>query len=204
MKCERTDCPNDAVAKKLCRSHYERNRGRHRHRDDRILANRARSRALTILMDRHKGEYEVIYVAVYQQVLDEDAKVNADVAPTPKPATRARPTPPVPKPPVKLRPGPRPVDEAPLDRVDLAKIQCKTCRSYHERGHKCPACEEMAKGAPGKEADDIPSRIRRLLTAGKGAGWIIDQGFSRGDVIEGMRQMTAEISKANIAARGKA
>lgn len=181
--CSRGGCLNDAVAKELCRSHYERERGRHRHRNDRILHNRARSQALTILRRRHPEEFTALEAECYLRICEENDRVFDELAPVAQPAEE----------PIRLKPGPKPVDEEPLDRVSLATVQCKTCRSFHDRGHKCPACEVMAReGRVPPAADDAKTRIARLLISGKSAGWIVDQGFPRADVTEVMRELTKQ------------
>lgn len=136
-KCARGDCDRPAERKGLCRKHYDRERGpRHRHREDRVLANRARNRAVTALVKAHPVEFQMLLEAARAEVAREHAELlKVAVAMGAEPTGDRRV--------VRLRPGPPTSDEdSPADRIASGDTQrgCASCSRYHERGHGCPVC----------------------------------------------------------------
>lgn len=61
---------------------------------------------------------------------------------------------------------------------------CRRCVAFHEAHHRCTSC--------GANTEDRKALIRRLLEEGRSAAWIVDQGESRADVTEVLRQMNRE------------
>lgn len=131
--CAHPSCTEAVHAKGKCRRHYERTR--HRHREDKLLVNRARGRALTRLRQRYPKIYQQYYDEELAIVLDEDRRIEA--------ATGRERT--------RLLSGPHPADDDVTARVDTERlvIKCKTCLNYHARGHRCPTCDVINR-------EDIP------------------------------------------------
>lgn len=74
------------------------------------------------------------------------------------------------------------------DDVHRHPHTCRRCIAFHEAHHRCTAC--------GSNTEDRKALIRRLLEEGKPASWIVDQGESRADVTEVLREMNRERQRA--------
>lgn len=149
--CTAVGCDVAAVAKGLCRRHYgrERDRLRHRHRDDALLRTRARNRAVARLIDAHPDEFAELF-AEEKVNAEREAEQLAAAAPQ-EPVSvqtlpRASATVSVSAPrPVRLLSGPRPDDQAPVDRIRADVGRCARCQAYHDRGHRCADCGSAPK-----------------------------------------------------------
>lgn len=92
----------------------------------RMLRNRARSRAVAVLAQRHPAEYEALYA---EQLVAAEAEYDQLQA-----AAAGNHDSSVPR----LRPGPVREGETKLDRLDVAR--CVRCRTHHDAEHECPNC----------------------------------------------------------------
>lgn len=114
----------------------------------RICRNRARSRAVAILAQRHADEYEALYQEQYDGALREHEQLQAAAAGNPD-AEHAR-----------LRPGPVREGESKLDRLDVAR--CVRCHTHHDAEHECPSCGGIT---PEKAPAMKPWEIRQWAQA---------------------------------------
>lgn len=129
--CQRAGCDKPRKAHGLCPTHYNRERegARHRLRDDRILPNRARTRAVSRLIEAHREDFDRLLTVALAEVTEE-ARILAVLA-----AAEG----------VELtgdgqvwrfRPGPRPDDEDPIDRLRTDDGRaCPSCLFFHDGGH---------------------------------------------------------------------
>lgn len=133
-QCARGDCDRPAERRGLCRMHYDRERGpRHRHREDRVLANRARNRAVTALVKAHRAEFTRLLEAAKVQVATEHAELLMVAKAMGAEPTGDRQV-------VRLRPGPPTSDEDDISERITTPSTCDRCETYHQRGHACPVC----------------------------------------------------------------
>lgn len=134
-RCERGDCDRPIKAHGLCQLHYDKERARHRHREDRVLPTRARNRAVAALIRAHPEEFKERLAKSLADVHAEHALIvelakehGVDVT------NDARV--------FRLRRGPTGDDEQIEDRAILqpAESGCPACHRTHDRGHFCPEC----------------------------------------------------------------
>lgn len=103
--------------------HYDRasHKPRARSRPERLIYNRARNRTVSVLVDRHREEFEALLKIQLAEARLEAEQLTA--------ATGEAHS--------KLRAGPRPPDESLEQRVVPL---CEQCQTYHLAGHRCPTC----------------------------------------------------------------
>ena len=174
--CDRHDCDRPHKAQGLCVVHYNRQRDRERSsrkRPDRILANRARGRAVTQLIRENPERFAELLAEITEQVQAEHARLVELAEEAGLDPLQGI---------VRLRPGPRPSDQEPEDRIDLSTTSsCNDCASFHRTGHSCTHCEDAAWEAATPKRTSTPlvaltpeQRIERAFRAGKSAAWIRD------------------------------
>lgn len=166
-------CDRAVKARGLCQRHYDRERARHRHRDDRLVHTRARNRAASELIQRHRVEFEDILVQKLVEAKAEHEELKASVG----------------RKVLRLMPGPRPDDQELVDRVTREVGRCAKCRGFHADDHQCPVCVERAKQR--RPLGD--ERIMRALRAGKSPEWVRDNLGEPASAIRAvLRKMQAE------------
>ncbi len=101
----------------------------------RILRNRARHRALQMLVERHRAEFQEIYENCRAEAIEQDERLAMDPENAAKFDAQNGQT-------VRLKPGRRKVGETPEARVN--QDWCPKCSSYHAQGHQCPTCKKLA------------------------------------------------------------
>lgn len=173
--CERSGCPHPAKSRGLCRAHYDRERHRHRSRPDRLIANRARQRAVQSLIKLHREEFKELYAHMKEVVAEEVERHREAMPDAPDDIPR-------------LMPGPRGFDQDSEDRIQVVQRpsemkNCPRCRHMHAINHECPNCSLSGRRPvvppPPKLRQSARERVRVMLLAGKKPTWIIDQGESR-------------------------
>lgn len=141
--CERGGCENVQKARGLCKKHYDRERGAppraHRHREDRVLALRARNRAVARLVKLHVEEFRALYEETIVEVLAEDVELRRVAEAMGAEPTDDRQV-------VRLKRGPAREDEEIADRIELGPA-CSQCEVYHGRGHHCLHCGALPSRA---------------------------------------------------------
>lgn len=184
-KCERGGCERPIKAHGLCQMHYDRERGRHRHREDRVLPTRARNRAVSELIRLHKDEFEELYATALRTVREEHERIAKLAKEHGVEVADARRI-------FRLKRGPAAEDQEPEDRVQLTSTDssCVACGTFHAAGHAC-ACATNKKLETGNQST-APARnvraihggrretalgpqfpqIERALRAGKSAQWV--------------------------------
>lgn len=111
-----------------------------------LLYQRARGRAVTELIARHKAEYDHLFslyrgeVQAEAEQIDQAAKQQADHDHGDEPA--------------RLKTGRRAKGQKPVDRIDVAR--CPHCIRHHDRGHVCTVCG----AAPGASLSDSRNKNR--------------------------------------------
>ena len=164
--CERAGCTEPHKARGLCDKHYGRERG-HRSRPDRVLATRARNRATALLVAAHRDEFVTLLATCTVETQVEAARLAKLCEESGKDPWQGI---------VRLRRGPKPDDQEPEDRIDLAATSsCDACAAFHRTGHACQACtdQEWEVSTPLDQLTP-EQRIERALRAGKSARWIAD------------------------------
>lgn len=187
-KCERGGCDRPVHARGMCSRHYNREvesaRPRHRHREDRVLASRARNRAVAALITAHRDEFEKLYADARAAVAEEHARLEELAR-----ANGLDPNNGV----VRLRVGPRPDDVPVEDRIrERGPITCPHCSALHQDGHVCAECgitlEVLVEPPRGKRpvddgvVDDVA--IERVLTGQDGR-----VRLTPGEQLEAVRRM---------------
>lgn len=165
--CDRAGCGQPARKRGLCLAHYERERARRRDRTDRLIPNRARNRAASLLIAAHRDEFAVLYERALAEVTAEAQRLEELCDAEGAEPTGDRKV-------WRLRPGPRPDDEDPEDRVtrDAWRPDCRDCAAWHAAGHVCAACAKPPAppppaARPGSRAD-VEARMRCTQCGGDG------------------------------------
>lgn len=151
-RCERS-CGRPVKAHGLCQMHYDRERSRHRHREDRVLATRARNRANAALIKAHPDEFVELLAKSTEEVQAEHARIVALAEEAGVEVADAKRV-------FRLKRGPAAEDEEPEDRAQFAPPGCGFCSRAHERGHACPECGTTL-GMPVERATS-PKPVRDL------------------------------------------
>jgi hypothetical protein len=187
-KCEVGGCDREVKAHAQCQMHYDRERGRHRKREDRVLPTRARNRAVAALIKEHPEEFAKYLASALAEVQAEHQRIVALAKEQGVEVADARRV-------FRLKRGPVADDENVEDRAQFADpVQCPSCDGYHESAHACPACAERQR-TPDKSPKE---RIRDLLTAEKSAQWIVNNlGEPRELVLDVLYEMRSEKEQAS-------
>lgn len=204
MTCEVTGCTSGVHAKNLCNRHYERQRERTQHREDQLLYQRARNRAIARLVKGHYDEFVVLWEEEKVVVAEEAQRLAAAVADgkvrldTPAPSLRdtrnADPVTPPPPPRLpRLKSGPHPVDEPVESRIREDVGRCPLCHEYHDGGHKEAVVRRPVKPLdrgtkPIPRAVPPPRAIPAATAFGSNAGK--DEAAQRETVLVELRQGT--------------
>lgn len=98
----------------------------------RVLRNRARHRAVQMLVERHREEFQEIYEECRAMAVEEDERLTMD----PENAARFDGQT------VRLKTGRRRIGEQPGPKVD--QDWCAKCKVYHAKDHQCPTCKQLA------------------------------------------------------------
>lgn len=171
--CERASCDRPVKAHGVCQMHYDRERSRHRHREDRVLATRARNRANAALIKAHPAEFAALLMTANDEVREEHARIVAFAEEMGVDVDDQRV--------FRLRRGPVAEDEAAEDRAQLQphEAECSFCSRVHDRGHDCPECGTTL-GMPVERSTSLPDvrtsaadliRRREAETAAALATW---------------------------------
>lgn len=113
----------------------------------RIVRNRARSRAMALLVQAHEGEFARLYERQFQVARAEHEALQQAAAGNPD-AEHAR-----------LRPGPVRAGETKIDRLDVAR--CQRCLTHHDAEHECPDCGGIT---PATAPAEKPWEVREWAT----------------------------------------
>jgi hypothetical protein len=102
----------------------------------RFLRTRARHRATSELIERHRVEFQALLEDATEQVVAEAQHLAAAAAeqPVDDHGHQPQPAPAMPR----LKPGPRRKGQDVTERLDVAR--CPECVGYHDRGHRCASC----------------------------------------------------------------
>lgn len=152
MTCSVDGCAQPVTCKGMCRRHYDRQRGRHRHRDDALIRTRARNRAVSRLIDAHPDEFADLFAEEKARAEAEAAELEAAFSrnlvsdpEAPRPDVRTSGRPASPRKPIRLLTGPRPADQRAVDRIRDDVARCTRCQSFHDQGHRCAECGSVPK-----------------------------------------------------------
>lgn len=115
-----------------------------------INRNRARHRAIAVLVERHADEFEALYERCLAEAAAE-AEALAQTTDAKQHYGDGKGGP------VRLRPGKRLTGQKAGDRIDVAR--CPHCIRHHDRGHVCVKCGAAPVKNTGRRDDGIVDEV---------------------------------------------